>query len=162
MFGNQQSKIGVFRLLGGVFIAVAIDSNDAVGVFGNHGTSGIHTEGAYPVAVLFCAIYDFAFVKLIGDVGENLGRKFHPHADIHTGGFRGDLQLFADFFHPFTAAAANGNDTLFTGVASVFAGNGVAAVVNSHSLHGTVKVKIHLVLQILIEIVQNHIVDISA
>ena len=86
MLGNQQREIGIFRLQGGILIAVTIDGYDAVGVLIDHRTFGIHAEGAHLSAVGLGAVYDLAFVKLIGQVGKHRRRQLHTHADIHPVG----------------------------------------------------------------------------
>ena len=45
-------------------------NNDAVCVFGNYDSVGIHAERSYRVFVVCGAVYDFTFVKLICEVGE--------------------------------------------------------------------------------------------
>ena len=62
MLGDQQSKICVLGLPGRVFVAMAVDGDNAVGILCDHCALGIHAEGAYPVTVLGCAVDDLAFV----------------------------------------------------------------------------------------------------
>ena len=44
MLCHKQGKVGILCLLFRIFIAVAVNSHDAVGIFINHSPFGIHTE----------------------------------------------------------------------------------------------------------------------
>lgn len=57
MLGNQQSKVGVIRLLFGVFVAMTVDGNNSIRVFIYYCTLGVHTEGADLITVFFGSIY---------------------------------------------------------------------------------------------------------
>ena len=93
---------------------------------------------------------------------ENFGGQLHPDANIHPIGFGGDIQVTADRLHPFAAAAANGNDTVFTAIGSILTQDFITVLCNGNGKHRRVKEKLHFVLEIIIEIFQNHIVDIRA
>ena len=158
MLGNQQCKVGVFGLQCGVLIAVAVNGNNSVCVFINNGTLGIHTKGSYFITILLGAVNNFAFIKLIGNVGKYLSRQLHTDTDIYTAGFGGDVQLLADLFHPFASASAYGNDTFFTGMLFFTAFYAVAAVDNVNPVHGRIKEEFNAVLEISVKIFENYIV----
>ena len=162
MLGNQQGKVGVFRLLGRVFIAVAVDGDDAVGVFVDHGTLGVHAEGADFVLIFLGSVDDFAFVKLVRQVGEYHRGQLHPNADVHPVGLGGDVQILADGFHPFAAAAAYGDHALAAMVGFLVALDFIAFFCHVDGPDGGLKVEIHLVFQVVIQVFQHHIVDVRA
>ena len=162
VLGNQQGKIGVLRLLGGVFVAVAVDSDDAVGVLVNHGPLGVHAEGADLVFVLLGPVDDLALIQLVGQVGEDNGGQLHANADVHTVGLSGDVHVPADLLHPLAAAAAYGDDALSAGVAFAVAGDLIAAVDDGDAPDRGIKMEVHLVLQFGIQVFQHHIVDVRA
>ena len=162
MLCHQQGKIGVGGLTCGVFVAVTVDGDDAVGIFVDYGALGVHAEGTDEIAVLLGAVDDLAFVQLIGEVGENLRGKLHPNADVHPVGLGGNVHVTANGFHPFAAAAPHGDHALAAREASGLAGDLIPAVHSGHGFHRRVKVKRDLVFQIGIEIFQHHIVDVGA
>ena len=162
MLGHQKGEVGVLRLLGGILIAVTVDGDDAIGVFVDYRALGIHAEGADLVAVFLGAVDDLAFVKLVGQMGKDRGGQLHTHADVHTVGLCGDLQLLADPLHPFAAAAAHGDDALRAFIGCILADDLIAAFQHLHGLYGSVEEELHLVLQIRIDVFQHHIVDIRA
>ena len=162
MLCHQQGKIGVGGLAGGVFVTVAVDGDDAVGVFVDHCALGVHAEGADEVAVLFGAVDDLAFIQLVGEVGENLRGKLHPDADIHTVGLGGNVHVTADGLHPFAAAAPHGNHALAARKAPGFAGDLISAIHSGYGFHRRVEVKRDLFFQIGVEIFQHHVVDVGA
>ena len=121
MFCHQQGEVGVFRLLFRIFITVAIDGDDAVGVLIHYSAFGVHAECAHLVPIFLGTVDNLAFVQLICQVGKYLSRQLHPNANVHPVGFHRDLQLPANGLHPFAAAAAYGNHTLPAGIGLVLA-----------------------------------------
>ena len=93
---------------------MAVGCNNAVSIFVYYNAIGIHTEGTDIVLKLFRSVYNLAFVELIGEMREDYCRKFYPDSQIYPVGKGGDGELPADRFHPFTAAAAYGDNTFFT------------------------------------------------
>ena len=65
---HEQGEVRVLRLLRGILIAVAVYGDDAVGVFIDHGTLRIHTEGADVILVLLGTVDDLTLVELVGEV----------------------------------------------------------------------------------------------
>ena len=47
MLSHQKSEVGIFRMLLFSLVAVSVYGNNAVGIFINHDTVRIHTEGTY-------------------------------------------------------------------------------------------------------------------
>ena len=84
MFGHQEGKVRVVRLLCRILIAVAVDGDNAVGILIDHDAPGIHAEGAHPVLELLGPVDDLALIELIRQVGKQLRRKLHPDADVHA------------------------------------------------------------------------------
>ena len=141
---------------------MAVDGDDAVGVFVDHRALGVHAEGADEVAVLFGAVDDLAFIQLVGEVGENFCGKFHPDADIHSVGLGGNVHVTADGLHPFAAAAPHGNHALAARKAPGFAGDLIPAIHSGYGFHRRVEVKRDLFFQVGVEIFQHHVVDVGA
>ena len=160
VLGYQQGKIGIFRLSGRIFVAVSIHSDNAIGILVDDSPLGVHAEGSHPVAVLLGAVDDFALIKLVSQVREYLSRQLHPDANIHPVGFCGDVQVAADRFHPFAAAASNGNNTVLTAIGGILTQNFITILCNSNRQHRCIKEKLYFILEIIIKIFQNHIVDI--
>ena len=94
-------------------------------------------------------------------MSKHSGGQFHTHTNIHTVGLGGNVQITAHALHPLTAAAANGNDTIFTGISRIFAEDLISAIDTSHRLHRHIKEELHFILQIRIQIFQNYIVNIG-
>ena len=65
MLGNQQRKVCILGLLCGVFIAMAIYSNDSVGVFIHHRAFGIHAECANQILIFLRTIHDLTLIEFI-------------------------------------------------------------------------------------------------
>ena len=163
MLGDQQGEIGVLGVLGRILVAVAVDGDDAVGVLVDHDAVGVHAEGAHQILELLRAVDDLALVDLIGQVGPDIRRQFHPHADVHTVGLGGDVQPRADRLHPLAAAAAHGDDALLAGKDRLVGVHRVAALLQpGDGPDGGVEVEVHLVLQLVIQVLQHHIVDVGA
>ena len=139
---------------------MSIYGDDAIGILVDHSSLGVHAESSHPVSILLGAVDDFAFVKLVRQVRENLGGQLHPDADIHPVGFCGDAQVTADGFHPFAAAAANGDDAVLAEIGRILTQNFIAVLRDGNGQHCRVKEKRHFILEIIIEVCQNHIVDI--
>ena len=96
MLGNQQGEVGVLGLHRRVLVAVAVDGDDAVGIFVDHDAVGVHAEGADVVLEFFGAVDDLAFVQFVGQVGEYHRGQLHPHADVHPVGAGFDAHIPAD------------------------------------------------------------------
>ena len=155
MLRHQQGKIRIVRLLRGVFIAVTVDGNDAVGVFIDHRALGIHAEGSHLVPIFLGLIDDFALIQLVRQMGEHHRGQLHPDTDVHPVGLGRDIQFLADPFHPLAAAASHGNDAFIAGHRAVLDPNLIAAIDDPDGFHGSVKEEADLVLQFLIQISQN-------
>ena len=110
MFGYQQGEVGVLRVHGGVLVAVAVDGDDAVGVFVDHRAPGVHAERAHLVLILLGLIDDLALIELIGDGGEHLGGQLHPHTDVDLVVGHGQAQLTALLGKPLCPGPAGGGD----------------------------------------------------
>ena len=162
MLGNQKGKVGVFRLLGGILVAVAVDGDDAVGILVDHGALGVHAEGADLILILLGAVDNLALVELIGQVGEYHRRQLHTDADVHPVGLGGDLHLPADLLHPLAAAAAYGDDALLAGIGRAVAPDLVTAAYAADAPDRGIKVEVHLVLKERVQVFQHHIVDVGA
>ena len=162
MLGYQEGKIGIFRLLGRVFIAMTIHCHNAVGIFIYHRAPGIHTESTHQVAIFLGAVQNLAFVQFVRQMGEYLCRQFHTDADVHAVGFCADVQILAHRLHPLTAAATGRNNTLTAGICPICAAHFITTVDHRHRLHGGVKIEIQLIFQLIIQVFQHHIVNIRA
>ncbi len=111
MLRHEESEVRVLRLLCPVFVAVAVDCHDSVGVLRDNGSLRIHAEGSNPVLVLLGLVDNLALVELICYVVEDKGREFHPHSYIHPVGMGLDSEVLRDALHPLAAAATDGDDT---------------------------------------------------
>ena len=141
---------------------MAVDGNDAVGVLVDHRALGVHAEGAHLVPILPGAVDDLAFIELVRQVREDLRRQLHPDTDVHPVGLGRDVQLPANLLHPLAAAAAYGDDALFAGEGFLGSNHLIAPVYDFHLFHRGVEEEIHLILQIVIQVFQHHIVDVRA
>ena len=162
MLRHQQRKIGIFGLAAGIFVAVAIDGNNTIGVLIHDRALGVHTEGAYLIPILFGAVHNFAFVQFIGEMGKNGRGQFHPHAQIHAVGVGGDIKIPANGLHPLAAAAPYRNNALAAGVFAIGAGDAVAAFFRRHRSNRRIKEEGDLILQLFINILQYLVVNIGA
>ena len=68
MLRHEQGEVRILRLLRGILIAVAVYGDDPVGVFIDHGTLRIHTEGTDVILVLLGTVDDLTLVELVGEV----------------------------------------------------------------------------------------------
>ncbi len=161
MFGNEQGEIRVVRLFFGVFEAVSVDGNNTVGVLVYDYSVRIHTERAHFVLVFFGGIYYLAFVKFVGDMFENFGGKFHPHADINPVGMGGYAQFTADRLHPLASASACRNNAV-TAVINFIRRNLETAVRFFDIVDVCIKVKIYFTLQLVVHIRKHFIIYIGA
>ena len=128
VLGNKQCKVGVFSVELWVFVAMAVYRDDAVGVFRYNCAVWVHAERANLVLVLGGFVHNLAFVQFVGDVLENGSGQFNTHANVHTVGLCFDLQTFANFFHPFATATANGHNAVLGSVGLCCRDNVVQAV----------------------------------
>ena len=162
VLGNQQCEVGILRLLGGIFVAVAIDRNDTVGIFVDHSALGIHAESTNLVAVLLGAVNDLALIELVSQVREHSCRQFHTDTDIHTIGLGGNIQFTAHSFHPLAANAADRDNALMASIVFSLALYNISLIGDRYRFHGSIKIEIHLIPQIRIQVFQHHIVNICA
>ena len=160
MFRYQKGKVRVMGLLCRILVAVAIYRYDAVGILIYHSSLGIHTEGAHVILVFFRAIHDLALIEFIRKIRKDLSRQLNPDPQIHAVGIRMDIQILAYLLHPLTAASSGGNDTFRTLKGCIIAVNLVTFLRFLHGFDGTVKIEIHLILQMIIEVLQNNIINI--
>ena len=91
---------------------MAVDGDNAVGVFRDDYAVGVHAEGADVVLELLGAVDDLALIELVCQRREHLGRKLDANSDIHTVGQCLYFKVLADFLNPFASAAADGNYAL--------------------------------------------------
>ena len=162
VLGHQQGEIGILGLAGGILVAVAVDSDNAVGILVDHDAVGVHAEGTYIVLKLFRAVDDLAFIQFVGQVREDHSGQLHPDAQIYAVGAGGDIQILAHLFHPLAAAAAHGGNDAPAGIALVAYQHVVAAVGHLDAGNGGLEAEIHLVLQLVIQPPQHHQVDVRA
>ena len=163
MLRHQQGEVGILGFHGAVFIAVTVYGYNAIGILVDNDTVGVHAEGADIVLKLLRAVDNLALVELIGEVGEYNGRELHPDAQVHAVTFGGDVHFFAHGLHPLAAAAAYGDNTLVAIHLPGSRGHPVASLRQGRKvLHWGVEVKGHLVLQMVIEILQDHEIDVGA
>ena len=142
---------------------MSVDGDDTVGVFIYHDAVGIHAEGADIVLKLLCAVDDLALIELVGQVGKHHGRQLYPNTQVHSVAPGGNVHFFAHGLHPFAAAASYGHDTLVA-VHDPGSGDDLVASLRQRKqvLHRGIKIEIHLILQVVVEVLQDHIVDIRA
>ena len=95
-------------------------------------------------------------------MGKNLVRQLDPYADVHPIGIGGNFKVFADILHPFASASSAGNDALLSLKCFLVGVKTVAGICFLHLFHGSEKMKIHLVLQSVVKVLQDHIVDVGA
>ena len=87
-------------------------------------------------------------------------RKLHAHTNIHTIWFRWNLQIIANLLHPFASASSNRYDAILTCIGCILADNRVAARrFCDNRIHWCIEEKLHLILQIRIQISKHDIVD---
>ena len=113
MLGHKKGEVGVFRVHGRIFIAVAVYRNDPVGVLVYHHAVRIHAEGPDQVVVLLGAVYDLALIELVRKLREDFVGKFHADSYVHTVGLLFQSQIVTDRLHPLGARATYGYDELF-------------------------------------------------
>ena len=152
MFGNKKSKVGVFGLLCRVFIAVSVNGDDSVGVFVNNRAFGVHAESSDKVAVFFGAVNDFTFIKFVGKMGENVCGKFNANTNINAVGLGGNSHFFANSFHPFASASANGNYAVFAGIGFFCGLNFVTAFDCNNVFNGGIEEEFDFVFKEIIDI----------
>ena len=162
MLRHEQCEIRVLRLLRGILIAVAVYGDDAVGVFIDHGTLRIHTEGADVILVLLGTVDDLTLVELVGEVREDLGRQLDTDAEVHTVRVRRDLEVRTDLLHPLTATPTGGNHALLSLEGALAAVDPVALFRLLDGVDAAVEVEIDLIFQVIIEMLEHDIVDVGA
>ena len=62
MLCHQQRKVGVLCLTGRVFIAVAVDGDDTVGILVDHNAMRVHAEGANVILKFLGAVDNLTLV----------------------------------------------------------------------------------------------------
>ena len=163
MLCYQKGKVGVVGLHGRVFITVAVDRYDAVGVLVYNGALGVHTEGSDKVAVLLGAVDYLTLIELVGQMREDGMRQLDTHADIDAVALGGNIEVAAHLFHPLAAAAAARNDALCALENLAFGGDHAIALVQLLDRVGRgVEEELDLIPQMLIEVFQHDIVDVGA
>ena len=161
MLRNQQREIRIFGLVFGTFIAMSVDSDDAVGILIHHDSIWVHTEGADIVFEFFCPVDDLAFIQFVRQMREDYGRKFYPDSDVHTVGFGRNVKFMADLLHPFAAASSHGDDTFFTFGRMPAVMDTVAAVGVFQAVDRGVKIEVYPVFQFLVQLFQNDIINVG-
>ena len=143
MLFYKQCKVCIFRLLCRIFITMSINRYNSVCIFIYYDSIRIHTESSDFIFKFFRTVYDLTLIKLIGKMGEDHGRKFYTHSDIHTVGFRRDLQILTYLLHPFTSASSHGNNTFLTFIFSVLSNHTVSVFFHLKTVYMTVKPELH-------------------
>ena len=162
MLCNQKGKVCIICLFLVSFIAVSIYRDDSVSIFIYNNSVWIHTECTYIIFEFFCSIYDFAFVKFICQMWEYNSRKLYSNTDIYTVGFCRDFQILTCLFHPFTSASSYRYNTFFTFITAFFTYNFVAIFNLFNCVYRCIKIEIHMVFHLIIQILKYHIVDICS
>ena len=162
MLRHQQREVRVRGVLGGVLVAVSVHGDDAVRVLVDDDAVGVHAERAHHVLKLLRAVDDLALIELVRQMGEDLRRKLHAHADVHAVGVRGDAHVPADALHPLRAAAPDGDDALARRDHAVLRLDGVARTLVAHALDRRVEAELHALLQLVVDVFQHDIVDVRS
>ena len=162
MFGNEQREIRILRLLCLILVAVPVHGDDSVGVLTHHRASWIHTKRPHSIAVFLRSIYNFTFVQFVRQMRENFRRELHSHTDIHAVRFGGNLQFIAYLLHPFAPAAPYRHDTFCAIVFAVFANNPKPARRFLHAFYGCIEIKIHLIFELRIQVLEHDIIHVRA
>ena len=162
MLGHQQGEVGVVGVHLGIFVAVTVDGDDAVGVLIDHCALGIHAEGAHLILILAGLIHDLALVQLVGNGSKDLGGQLHADTDVHAVGAGGDVEIAAHALHPLAAAAAYGDDALLTGELTLCRLGDIAAVGLFQRAHRGVEIEVDVILQVVIQVLEDSIVNICA
>ena len=153
MLCHKERKVCIIRLFCRILITVAIYRYDSISILSNHGTPWVHAESSHLVSILLRSVYYLALIELIRQMGEQYRWKFHANAQIHTVGLGGDLKICTYSLHPFTSASSNGYDTFVTSKCTLLAAYTICSIVHLfHRLYRSVKIEIHLVLKICIQI----------
>ncbi len=149
-------------MLGLVLVAVAVDRDDAVGVFVDDDAVRVHAEGAHKVLEFFGAVYDLALIELVGQRCPDVGRELDAHADIDAVGMGRDAHIVADRLHPFAAAAADRDDAFLRRQPLAADREGIAALDALDALDRAVKAEIDLFFQLVIDVLKHDIVYVGA
>ena len=141
---------------------MTINRDYSVGILSNHTSVRIHTEGSDAVLELLCAVHNLALIQLVSQMREQLRRKFHPDSDIHSVGIGRDLKFLTDLLHPLTSASTYRSHTLISLIYAAIRRHPEATVNHLHLLNRRHKVEVNLILQVVIEILKHHIINIRA
>ena len=160
MLCHQKGKVGSFRAKIRTVIAVAVDGNNTVGVLIYHHAVRIHTEGSYIVLKSFRPIHDLALIEFVRQMRKNDGWKFHPDTDIQPVGFGGNGKVTADLLHPLTSAPSHRHNTSAAVIGFVLCQNTVAILCHLNLFHRRIEKEVHVFLHLVVQILQNHVVDV--
>ena len=139
---------------------MSVYRNNSIGILRNNCALGIHTEGPHLISIFLCPIHNFTFIQLICQVRKYIGRKLYPDSNINPVRAGGNLQLLTDPLHPFASASSYRNNTLFALIGLAVTENLITSVHCRNRIYRRIKIKIHLFLQLRIQIFQNQIVNI--
>ena len=135
----------------------------ALHVLGHHVAVGVHAEGADLVAVLLGTVDQLGLIDHIGDVLEDSGGQLHPHADVHLVVDEGDTQALALVGKPLGAGAAGrGDEPVAAHLVPLLQAQAVAAVGGVDGLDGGVEPELDALLQVLIDVLEDHQVLLGA
>lgn len=162
MLGHEQGEVCVFGLLVRALVAVPVDGHDAVGVLVDDDAVRIHAECADIVLELLRAVHNLALIQLIGQIRENDGGQFDADADVDAVGLRRNVHLVADAFHPFAAAAADGDNALPALVCFLLRGHAETGIQMIDVGNRCVEIEVNMVLQLVVEMSENDIINVRA
>ena len=141
---------------------MAVDRDDAVGVLVDDHAVRIHAEGPHQVLEFLGAVDDLALIELVRQLGKDLGRELHAHADVHAVGMRRDAQRAADGFHPLAAASAHGDHAGGAVKALLSRQDAKAVLALFHGRHSRVEEEIDLAAELVVQVFEHDVVDVRA
>ena len=90
------------------------------------------------------------------------GRELHAHTNVHTIGFCADIQIMTYLLHPLASASSGRNYTILSIIEGILMIEPEAVFQLFHSVDHIIEVKLHFVLQMRIQMLQNNVVDIRS
>ena len=162
MFCHKQGEVRVLRLLLRIFVAVTVDRHDPVCIFIYNDSVRVHTERTHIILKFLCPVNDLALIKFIGQMGEDLRRDLHTHAQIDTVRQSRDLKLFTDFLHPLASASSDRDHAALALIRSAFVVYAVSVLKHFDAVYITVEKERYFLFQFFIYIFQHHIIDVRS
>ena len=160
---NQKRKVCILTAKRRVCIRVPVDGVDALDVFRDDMSIRVHAERAHLIAVLLGPVNELRLIDDVRDMLKHRRRKLNAHTDVNLVVKKMQPQILTHVGEPLRAASARcGKQIVAEQLVAVFERDEIAAVGFFDVRRRGIETEFELLLEVLIDVLQNHEVFLGA